>query len=148
MTANSLLAAAMAGGEDGLSPRDCWLCIAYLYAGGKSAQTQLKNAIADGLDRLSTGDVLKCIAYLLNGGSVAVTVAVSGAGTTAANGVYTLQANGNYTFGSFSIQNRPDIDPSIPWVLFNSIDGLYANASLLGAWGFIIDGQFPNPTVS
>lgn len=66
MTANSLLAAALAGGEDGLSPRDCWLCIAYLYAGGKTGQAQLNQAISDGLDRIATGDVLRCIAYLLN----------------------------------------------------------------------------------
>lgn len=66
MTAATLLAAAMAGGEDGLSPRDCWLCLAYLYSGGASAQTQLNSAIASGLDRLATTDVLKCIAAVLN----------------------------------------------------------------------------------
>lgn len=66
MTAESLLAAAMAGGEDGLSPRDCWLCLASLYAGGNSAQTQLNAAISSGLDRLATTDVLKCLSAVLN----------------------------------------------------------------------------------
>lgn len=66
MTAATLLAAAMAGGADGLSPRDCWLCLAYIYAGGNSAQTQINAAIASGMDRLANGDVLKCIAAVLN----------------------------------------------------------------------------------
>jgi hypothetical protein len=66
MTAATLLAAAMAGGEDELSPRDCWICLAYLYAGGASAQTQLNSAIASGCDKLSNGDAIKCIAAILN----------------------------------------------------------------------------------
>ena len=66
MDANTLLKAAIGDGTDKLSPRDCWLCLAYIYSQGNSAQIQLNNAIADGLDRLATGDVLKCIAAILN----------------------------------------------------------------------------------
>ena len=65
-TAQTLLAAAIAGGDDGLSARDCWLCIAYLYAGGNSASTQLSSAITNKLDQLSAQDVERCIAKLLN----------------------------------------------------------------------------------
>jgi hypothetical protein len=64
--ASTLLAGAMAAGDDGLSPRDCWLSLAYLYSGGNSAQTQLNNAISSGYDKLATEDVLKCVAYILN----------------------------------------------------------------------------------
>jgi hypothetical protein len=66
MNSATLLAGALAGGADGLSPRDCWLCLAYIFAGGASAQTQLTAAIAAGCDKLSTRDVQLCIAALLN----------------------------------------------------------------------------------
>ena len=32
-TAATLLSGALAGGADGLSSRDCWICLAYLYSG-------------------------------------------------------------------------------------------------------------------
>jgi hypothetical protein len=66
MSAATLLASAMAGGDDGLSPRDCLICVAYEYAGGNSAQTQLAAAIESGFDRISDGDLKKCIASILN----------------------------------------------------------------------------------
>jgi hypothetical protein len=66
MDAATLLAGALAGGADGLSPRDCWLCLAYLYSGGNTASTQLAAAVGSGYDRLSTGDIEKCIASILN----------------------------------------------------------------------------------
>ena len=66
MTDGQLISGAMAGGLDGLSPRDCWLCLAYLYSQGQSAQNQLNSAIAVGLDKLATGDIKKCLAYNLN----------------------------------------------------------------------------------
>ena len=66
MDAATLLAGAMAGGADGLSPRDCWLCLAYLYAGGNSADTTLASAVSSGLDKLSTRDIKLCIAAILN----------------------------------------------------------------------------------
>ena len=98
MTANSLLAAAMAGGEDGLSQRDCLLCLAYTYAGGNSAQTKLNLDIQSGFDKLSWGDIWKCIAALLNGGAspILTCVIVSGAGTSSINGTYNVvgQMNG------------------------------------------------------
>ena len=66
MDAATLLAGALAGGADGLSPHDCWLCLAYLYSGGNTATVQLAAAIASGCDRLSTGDIEKCLASILN----------------------------------------------------------------------------------
>jgi hypothetical protein len=66
MDAATLLSGAMAGGADGLSPRDCLLCLAYDYAGGNSAATQLATAVASGCDRLSDGDLQKCLASVLN----------------------------------------------------------------------------------
>lgn len=66
MDANTLFKAAIGDGTDKLSPRDCWLCLAYLYSQGNSAEIQLSNAIKDGLDRLSDEDVLKCLAKILN----------------------------------------------------------------------------------
>jgi hypothetical protein len=65
-SAATLLAGAMSGGDDGLSPRDCWICIAYLYAGGKTATKQLALAMANGYDELSPEDVKKCIAEVLS----------------------------------------------------------------------------------
>jgi hypothetical protein len=69
MDAATLLAGALAGGADRLSPRDCWLCLAYLYSTGNSAQIQIDAAIAAGCDRLSDGDIEKCLAYMLTSGS-------------------------------------------------------------------------------
>lgn len=66
MSAATVLAAAIANGTDRLSTRDCWVCIAYLYASGNSAQTQLNAAIANGYDRLSTTDLKRAIASILN----------------------------------------------------------------------------------
>jgi hypothetical protein len=66
MNAATLLAGALAGGADGLSPHDCWLCLAYLYSGGNTATVQLAAAISSGYDRLSTGDIEKCLASILN----------------------------------------------------------------------------------
>ena len=48
MDAATLLAGALAGGADRLSPHDCWLCLAYLYSGGNTASVQLAAAIAAG----------------------------------------------------------------------------------------------------
>lgn len=127
MTANSLLAAAMAGGEDGLSPRDCWLCIAYIYASGKTAQAQLNQAIADGLDKLPTGDVLKCIAYLLNNGSASQNLipagAVYGNGTPTYTVTPLLTPGDTYsiTFGSNDIE------------LFNGAQTITTNGTFVAA---------------
>jgi len=66
MDAATLLAGALAGGADGLSPHDCWVCLAYVYAGSNSATTQLAAAIANGYDQLSTEDIKKCLASMLN----------------------------------------------------------------------------------
>lgn len=66
MDAATLLAGALAGGADGLSPHDCWLCLAYLYSGGNTATVQLAAAIAAGCDKLSTGDIKRCLAANLN----------------------------------------------------------------------------------
>lgn len=66
IAANTLLASAIAGGNDRLSQRDVLICIAYLYASGNTATVQLAAAIASGFDRLSNGDVKKCIAEVLN----------------------------------------------------------------------------------
>lgn len=65
MTAAQLLAAALAGGADGLSPRDCWIALAYDLAGGNTAQTQLNAAIKVGFDQLSNHDLQLVIAYSL-----------------------------------------------------------------------------------
>jgi hypothetical protein len=73
MTAATLLAGALAGGADRLSPRDCWLCLAYLYGGGNTATAQLAAAISSGCDKLSDGDVEKCLAELLNSGAAPTT---------------------------------------------------------------------------
>jgi len=70
MTAATLLAGALAGGADGLSSRDCLLCLAYLYSGGNTATVQLSAAIAAGCDRLSDGDIERCLAAILNAGAV------------------------------------------------------------------------------
>lgn len=69
MTAATLLAGALAGGADGLSQRDCLLCLAYLYSGGNTATAQLAAAISSGCDKLSDGDIEKCLAELLNSAS-------------------------------------------------------------------------------
>jgi hypothetical protein len=66
MNAATLLAGALAGGADGLSPHDCWLCLAYLYSGGNSATSQIAAAVTAGYDGLSTGDIKKCLASIFN----------------------------------------------------------------------------------
>jgi hypothetical protein len=66
MDANTLLAGALAGGVDGLSPRDCCLCLAYLYSGGNTANVQLAAAISAGCDKLSTRDIALCLGAILN----------------------------------------------------------------------------------
>jgi hypothetical protein len=62
MSANAVLASALGVGCDELSPRDCLVCLAYLYASGATATTQIKAAITSGLDALSTRDLEICLA--------------------------------------------------------------------------------------
>lgn len=69
MDAATLLAGALAGGADRLSPRDCRLCLAYIYSGGNTATERVAAAISSGCDRLSDGDIEKCLAELLNSGT-------------------------------------------------------------------------------
>lgn len=65
MTAAQFLAAAIAGGEDGLSSRDCWIALAYSLAGGNTVATQVKAAMSAGWDALSTRDLQIVLAQLL-----------------------------------------------------------------------------------
>lgn len=62
MTAAQWLAAALAGGADGFSARDCWIALAYTLAGGNTSQTQIKAAVAAGWDALATRDLLIVLA--------------------------------------------------------------------------------------
>jgi hypothetical protein len=65
MTAAQLLAAALAGGADGLSARDCWILLAYGLSGGNTAQQQITAALGVGYDQLSNHDLLEVIAFSL-----------------------------------------------------------------------------------
>lgn len=126
MTAATLLAGALADGADGLSSRDCWLCLAYLYAGVNSAATQLKNAIADGCDRLSDDDVLKCIAERLNSGQPVATAPV----LTINSGDLSWTYSG--TLPNFwVIQQSPT--GFNPWTLYDTVPGGNNNESAVPA---------------
>jgi len=115
-TASTLLAGAMAAGEDGLSPRDCWLCLGQIYSQGNSAQTQIKNAIANGLDRLAHEDVLRCIAFVLN------------PSTTPLNGptLSQLATSPTWVWNSANPANwilEVSLDGSTNWAHVDTIDG-------------------------
>lgn len=96
--------------------------------------------------------------------TVTTQVSVAAAGTAAANGIYTFQTGAApiffgaqqiteyylHTSGNFAIANVPALDPVLVWTMVQIDAGslLYSSASLLGAWGGIIDGQNPNPTLT
>lgn len=148
MDANTLLAGAIAGGEDGLSPRDCWLCLAYLYANGASAQMQLNAAISADLDKLADGDILKCLASALNGLSTQIErIVMAGAGTSDANGFYNL-------VGSIYVNsNNPNATITLSggnWFIQDLTQDFnyYLSPSLLSGWTTAADGEFPPPAAT
>ena len=91
MDAATLLAGALAGGADRLSPRDCWLCLAYIYSGGNTATTQLAAAISGGCDKLCTRDVVICIAYSIDNPSNPVNLIPNGSDLIPNGSVYSDQ---------------------------------------------------------
>lgn len=107
MNAATLLAGALAGGEDELSPHDCWLCLAYLYSGKAitSSQSMLAAAINAGLDGLSYHDILECLTSILNSGTIIpiqyiITATTDGNGAISPGGAFSVTAGANQAFST------------------------------------------------
>jgi hypothetical protein len=137
MTAATLLAGALAGGADELSPRDCWLCLAYLYSTGNSAQIQIDAAIAAGCDRLSDGDIEKCLAYMLTSGSSPVPGPVN-----------LIPAGAHYNDWAYDVSNllQPGGTYKLTWGT-NELDFSYGNSVTIGNPGAGQTSTFTYPQI-